>query len=181
MSTIINDGREFMNEVIKAYEERLGTLRSGRANAGVLYGINVDYYGSPTPLEQIAQISVSEGTQLVIKPFDPSSSKDIERAINESHLNLPVSNDGTVLRINIPRLTEETRREVAKDVSKFAEESKVNIRNIRRDLNNEIKADDTLREDDEKRLMDDVQKLTDEFIKKIDTLSNDKTTEIMTV
>ncbi|NLC65245.1 MAG: ribosome recycling factor [Erysipelothrix sp.] len=181
MSTIINDGREFMNEVIKAYEERLGTLRSGRANAGVLYGINVDYYGSPTPLEQIAQISVSEGTQLVIKPFDPSSSKDIERAINESHLNLPVSNDGTVLRINVPRLTEETRREVAKDVSKFAEESKVNIRNIRRDLNNEIKADDTLREDDEKRLMDDVQKLTDEFIKKIDTLSNDKTTEIMTV
>lgn len=181
MSTIINDGREFMNEVIKAYEERLGTLRSGRANAGVLYGINVDYYGSPTPLEQIAQISVSEGTQLVIKPFDPSSSKDIERAINESHLNLPVSNDGTVLRINVPRLTEETRREVAKDVSKFAEESKVSIRNIRRDLNNEIKADDTLREDDEKRLMDDVQKLTDEFIKKIDTLSNDKTTEIMTV
>ena len=181
MSTIINDGREFMNEVIKAYEERLGTLRSGRANAGVLYGINVDYYGSPTPLEQIAQISVSEGTQLVIKPFDPSSSKDIERASNESHLNLPVSNDGTVLRINVPRLTEETRREVAKDVSKFAEESKVNIRNIRRDLNNEIKADDTLREDDEKRLMDDVQKLTDEFIKKIDTLSNDKTTEIMTV
>lgn len=181
MSTIINDGREFMNEVIKAYEERLGTLRSGRANAGVLYGINVDYYGSPTPLEQIAQISVSEGTQLVIKPFDPSSSKDIERAINESHLNLPVSNDGTVLRINVPRLTEETRREVAKDVGKFAEESKVNIRNIRRDLNNEIKADDTLREDDEKRLMDDVQKLTDEFIKKIDTLSNDKTTEIMTV
>lgn len=181
MSTIINDGREFMNEVIKAYEERLGTLRSGRANAGVLYGINVDYYGSPTPLEQIAQISVSEGTQLVIKPFDPSSTKDIERAINESHLNLPVSNDGTVLRINVPRLTEETRREVAKDVSKFAEESKVNIRNIRRDLNNEIKADDTLREDDEKRLMDDVQKLTDEFIKKIDTLSNDKTTEIMTV
>ncbi len=132
-------------------------------------------------MEQIAQISVSEGTQLVIKPFDPSSSKDIERAINESHLNLPVSNDGTVLRINVPRLTEETRREVAKDVSKFAEESKVNIRNIRRDLNNEIKADDTLREDDEKRLMDDVQKLTDEFIKKIDTLSNDKTTEIMTV
>ena len=181
MSTIINDGREFMNEVIKAYEERLGTLRSGRANAGVLYGINVVYYGSPTPLEQIAQISVSEGTQLVIKPFDPSSSKDIERAINESHLNLPVSNDGTVLRINVPRLTEETRREVAKDVSKFAEESKVNIRNIRRDLNNEIKADDTLREDDEKRLMDDVQKLTDEIIKKIDTLSNDKTTEIMTV
>lgn len=181
MSTIINDGRELMNEVIKAYEERLGTLRSGRANAGVLYGINVDYYGSPTPLEQIAQISVSEGTQLVIKPFDPSSSKDIERAINESHLNLPVSNDGTVLRINVPRLTEETRREVAKDVSKFAEESKVNIRNIRRDLNNEVKADDTLREDDEKRLMDDVQKLTDEFIKKIDTLSNDKTTEIMTV
>lgn len=181
MNTLVNDGRELMNEVISNFEDRLGTLRTGRANAGVLYGIEVNYYGSPTPLEQMGQISVSEGTQLVIKLFDPSVIKDVERALNESHLNLPITNDGTLLRINIPRLTEETRREVAKEVSKFAEEAKVTLRNVRRDLNNEVKKSDDLREDDEKRLMDDIQKLTDEFVTKIDTKAKDKIEEIMTV
>lgn len=181
MNTLLNDGREFMNDTLANYEERLGTLRSGRANASLLYGINIDYYGSPTPLEQIGQISVVEGTQLVIKLFDPSILKDVERTLNESSLGLPVMNDGSLIRINVPSLTEETRREVTKDVSKFAEEAKIQIRNVRRDLNNEIKANDELREDDEKRYMDDVQKLTDEFIKKIDDIAKNKTEEIMTV
>src|SRR5690625_3023761 len=131
MNNLMDNGKLLMEEVIENYQERLGTLRTGRANASVLYGIEVDYYGSPTPLEQMGQISVSEGTQLVVKLFDPSVIKDVERTLNESHLNLPIINDGTLLRINVPALTEETRREVAKDVSKFAEDAKVQIRNVR--------------------------------------------------
>lgn len=181
MNNLMDNGKLLMEEVIENYQKRLGTLRTGRANASILYGIEVDYYGSPTPLEQMGQISVSEGTQLVVKLFDPSVIKDVERALNESHLNLPIINDGTLLRINVPALTEETRREVAKDVSKFAEDAKVQIRNVRRDLNDEIKADDSLREDDEKRLMDDVQKLTDDYVSKIDAIAKEKTEEIMTV
>ncbi len=181
MSTLLQDGRELMQVEIDSFNERLQSLRTGRANAGVLYGIEVDYYGSPTPLEQMGQISVSEGTQLVIKLFDPSVIKDVERALNESHLNLPIANDGTLLRINVPQLTEETRRNVVKDATKFGEEAKVQIRNVRRDLNDEIKADKDLREDDEKRLMDEVQKLTDEFVKTIDNIVKVKTDEIMTV
>ena len=181
MNNLMDNGKLLMEEVIENYQERLGTLRTGRANASILYGIEVDYYGSPTPLEQMGQISVSEGTQLVVKLFDPSVIKDVERALNESHLNLPIINDGTLLRINVPALTEETRREVAKDVGKFAEDAKVQIRNVRRDLNDEIKGDDSLREDDEKRLMDDVQKLTDDYVSKIDAIAKEKTEEIMTV
>lgn len=181
MNTLLQDGRALMDAEIETFESRLGTLRSGRANAGILYGIQVDYYGSPTPLEQMGQISISEGTQLVIKLFDPNVIKDVERALNESHLNLPVINDGTLLRINVPQLTEETRKSVVKDATKFGEESKVQIRNVRRDLNDEVKADNDLREDDEKRLLDDVQKLTDEYIKKIDEIVKTKTDEIMTV
>lgn len=180
MNTLLQDGRELMNAEIETFNNRLGTLRSGRANAGILYGINVDYYGSPTPLEQMGQISVTEGTQLVIKLFDPSVIKDVERALNESNLNLPIINDGTLLRINVPQLTEETRRNVVKDATKYGEESKIQIRNVRRDLNDMVKAND-LPEDEEKRNMDEVQKLTDEFIKKIDSIVKAKTEEIMTV
>jgi ribosome recycling factor len=179
--TLIDSGREMMNEVIDGFNDRLGTLRTGRANASMLYGIEIDYYGTPTPIEQLSQISVSEGTQLTIKLFDPSALKDVERALNESHLDLPIMNDGTLIRINVPGLTEETRKNIVKDVSKFAEEFKVQIRNIRRDLNQEVKDDDALREDDEKRALENVQKLTDEFIKKIDDISKAKTEEIMTV
>ena len=181
MNTLLQDGRELMNAEIESYQDKLGTLRSGRANASVLKGIQVEYYGTPTPLEQMGQISVSEGTQLVVKLFDPSILKDVERALNESHLNLPISNDGTLIRINVPQLTEETRRGVVKEASKLAEDSKVQIRNVRRDLNDEVKADKELREDDQKRLMDDIQKLTDEYIKNIEDILKTKTEEIMTV
>ncbi|AMC93195.1 ribosome recycling factor [Erysipelothrix larvae] len=180
-NALLNEGRKSMEGAIANFEQRLGTLRSGRANASLLHGVMVNYYGSPTPLDQIGQISVSEGTQLVVKLFDPSSLKDAERAISEAHPNLPVQNDGTLLRINVPKLTEETRREVAKDVSKFAEESKIAVRNIRRDLNDLAKDDDTLTEDQEKKMLEDVQKLTDEFVNKIEEISKAKTKEIMTV
>lgn len=180
MSTLLQDGRALMDTEIETFESRLGTLRTGRANASILYGINVDYYGSPTPLEQMGQISVSEGTQLVIKLFDPNVIKDVERALNESSLDLPILNDGTLLRINVPQLTEETRRGVVKEATKYGEESKVQIRNIRRDLNDLVKAE-SLPEDDEKRSMDQVQELTNEFIDKIDELVKVKKDEIMTV
>lgn len=181
MSQLLNDGKLYMNDVIESFESRLGTLRSGRANVAMLYGITVDYYGSATPLEQISQISVVEGRQLMIKPFDPSSLKDIEHTINNSNLGLLAQNDGTVVRINVPSLTEETRKEVAKQVSSFAEEAKIAARNVRRDLNDEVKNNGDLPEDQEKRLLEDIQKLTDETTKKIDTISKDKTKEIMTI
>ena len=181
MENIVKEGTLLMDDVIASYNERLGTLRTGSANAAMLHGILVPYYGTDTPIDQIASISVSEGTQLVVKLFDPSALKDTERAINESHLGLNCQNDGTLLRINVPALTEETRKSVSKNVSVYAEEAKVAIRNIRRDLNDDIKKADNLPEDQEKGLLEDVQKLTDSFIKKIDELGKAKTKEIMTI
>ena len=181
MENIVKEGTLLMDDVIASYNERLGTLRTGSANASMLHGILVPYYGTDTPIDQIASISVSEGTQLVVKLFDPSALKDTERAINESHLGLNCQNDGTLLRINVPALTEETRKSVSKNVSVYAEEAKVAIRNVRRDLNDDIKKADNLPEDQEKGLLEDVQKLTDSFIKKIDELGKAKTKEIMTI
>ncbi|AGN23831.1 ribosome recycling factor [Erysipelothrix rhusiopathiae] len=181
MQSIINDGRLLMDEVIENFETRLGGLRSGRANVSMLYGVSIDYYGSATPIEQIAQISVVEGRQLVIKPFDPSALKEIEHTINNGNLGLLAQNDGTVVRINVPQLTEETRKEVSKQVGSLAEDAKVAARNVRRDLNDEIKNLEDLPEDQEKRLLDDVQKLTDDITKKIDAISKDKVKEIMTI
>lgn len=181
MENIVKDGSLLMDDVISSYSDRLGTLRTGSANAGMLHGIQVPYYGTDTPLDQIASISVSEGTQLVVKLFDPSALKDTERAINESQLGLNCQNDGTIIRINVPALTEETRKSVSKNVSVYAEEAKVTIRNVRRDLNDSIKKAENLPEDQEKGLLEDVQKLTDSYIKKIDEMAKAKTQEIMTI
>ena len=181
MDNLNEEGIMMMDEVIEHYKGRLGTLRSGRANSSMLHGITIDYYGTETPLEQMGSISVSEGRQLVVKLFDPSALKDAERAINDSHLKLPVQNDGQLLRINVPQLTEETRRDVSKDVSVFAEEAKVGIRNVRRDLNDSVKKMENLPEDQEKGMLEDVQELTDSYIKKIDQIAKDKTAEIMTI
>ncbi|HEY4537242.1 MAG TPA: ribosome recycling factor [Erysipelothrix sp.] len=177
----MEEGKLLMQEVIDNFVERLGTLRTGHANASILNGLLVEYYGTPTPLDQMAQISVVEGTQIAIKPFDPSILKEIERVINESNLNLLAQNDGTNVRINVPPLTEETRRSEAKKIGGFAEEAKVAVRNIRRDLNDEIKDEEGLPEDQEKKMLEDVQDLTNEFIKKIDQIAAEKEKEIMTV
>ena len=177
----MQEGKILMQEVLDNFNERLGTLRTGHANASILHGLLVEYYGTPTPLDQMAQISVVEGTQLAIKPFDPSILKEIERVINESNLNLLAQNDGSNIRINIPPLTEETRRKEAKKIGGFAEEAKVAIRNIRRDLNDDIKDEEGLPEDQEKRMLEDIQELTNQFIKKIDDISAAKEKEIMTV
>ncbi|MEG1462184.1 MAG: ribosome recycling factor, partial [Anaerorhabdus sp.] len=163
------------------FSESLATVRTGRANTTMLDHVEVDYYGSPTPVNQIASISVVEGRTLVIKPYDSSSLKNIEKACNEADLGIAPQNDGTVIRLTVPALTEETRKEMCKKVSKYAEEAKVQIRNLRRDGNDAAKKDDTLTEDMEKDCLDKIQKLTDEFIKKIDDIAANKEKEVMTI
>lgn len=170
-----------MKKSIESLESNLTKVRTGRANPQILDRVEVDYYGSPTPLNQIASIAVQEGKTLMIKPYDASSLKDIERAINTSDIGLPPVNDGTCIRITVPALTEETRKGFCKDISKMAEDAKVSIRNIRRDANDEIKKDKTLPEDQAKDLQNDVQKLTDKFIENIDNISKAKEKEVMTI
>lgn len=178
---IIDSSTVKMNKVIDHLKEELATIRTGMANASMLNKINVDYYGSPTPINQIAGISVQEGRTLVIKPYDPSSLKGIEKAINESDLGLPPQNDGAVIRVTVPQLTGETRKEMAKQASKIAEECKVQIRNIRRDANQAIKKDKEMDEDTQKDAENEVQKLTDKFVKEIDDASKKKQDEVLKV
>lgn len=181
MHLIIEEGHLLMSSSLETFQSRLATLRNGRASVAMLHGINVDYYGTPTPIEQIASLSVVEGRQLLIKPFDRSSIKDMEKALNESQLGLPVQSDGQVLRINIPQLTEQVRKDVAKQVGVFAEEAKVAVRNIRRDLNDDVKKLEEVTEDQERSLLEDVQKLTDEYVKKIDEIAKAKTAEVLSI
>ncbi len=172
---------EKMNKTIDFYLHELNSIRTGRANPTLLDEIYIDYYGTPTPLNQLAQIAVVEGTQLLIKPFDISALREMEKAINMSNLSLPVQNDGNCLRINLPKLTEERRKELVKDVQKRAETAKVFIRNARRDINDDIKKDEELSEDGQKMMLEKVQKLTDDYIKKVDELTANKAEEITTI
>ena len=172
---------EKMANAIEAFKNSLTKVRTGRANPNMLDGIMVDYYGSPTPINQLASVSVQEGKTIVIKPFDRNVVKDVERAINTSDLGLPPQNGGDVIRISVPSLTEETRKGFCKDVDKMAEEAKVQIRNIRRDVNEDIKKDKSIPEDMSKSYLEDIQKATDEAIKKIEELAKEKANEIMTL
>ena len=172
---------EKMEKAIIALENNLKTVRTGRANPNMLEGIEADYYGSPTPINQMASISVQEGRTLVIKPYDKSALKGIEHAINTSSLGLPAQNDGSVIRVSVPQLTEETRKGYCKDADKMAEEGKVAIRNIRRDGNDAVKKDKTLTEDESKGALEDIQKLTDKFVEKIDSIKAAKEKDIMTI
>lgn len=177
----INVYKEKMEKSVTSFEKNLVNIRTGRANPQILDVVKVDYYGTPTPLNQIASISVQEGKTLVIKPYDASSLKDIEKAINESSIGLPPINDSTVIRITTPALTEETRKGYCKDIGKYAEEAKVSIRNIRRDANDSVKKDKSIAEDASKDFLDQIQKLTDDYTKKIDDLSKAKEKEVMTI
>ena len=170
-----------MKKAIEALQNNLVKVRTGRANPQILDGIEVDYYGSPTPLNQIASIAVQEGKSLVIKPYDAHSLKDIERAINTSDIGLPPTNDGTCVRITVPALTEETRKGFCKDIDKMAEDAKVAVRNIRRDGNEEVKKDKTIPEDSAKDLQDQIQKLTDKYVAKVDEVAKAKEKEVMTI
>ncbi|OIJ13133.1 ribosome recycling factor [Anaerobacillus alkalilacustris] len=181
---VLKLSEEKMNKAIEALRRELSTLRAGRANPSILDKIHVDYYGASTPLNQLASITVPEARLLLIQPYDKSALADVERAIQKSDLGLSPSNDGSVIRITIPPLTEERRRELVKLVKKSAEDAKVAIRNVRRDANDDLKKlqkDGELTEDELRRSTEDVQKLTDKEIVKIDEVAANKEKEIMEV
>ena len=181
MQTILNSVKERMDKAIVSYEEELKHVRTGRATAALLDGIEVDYYGSATPVNQVASISVTEGKTLVVKPFDRSLLKELETAINKADLGIAPQNDGTVIRLTVPSLTEERRKEMTKVVAKKGEEAKVAIRNIRRDGNDAVKKNKELPEDVQKDGQEKIQKLTDDYIKKVDAIAVEKDKEIMSI
>lgn len=180
----ISNVKDKMAKAIAGYSRELASIRAGRANASLLDRISVDYYGAPTPVNQLAGISVPEARLLVIQPYDKTSLGDIEKAILKSDLGLNPTSDGNIIRISIPALTEERRKELVKVVKKAAEEAKVVIRNIRRDGNDDLKklekAGD-ITEDGLRGYSEDIQKLTDENINKIDEMTKEKEKEILEV
>ena len=177
---LILDVTEKMDKTIENLEKRFTTVRAGRANPSSLDGIMVEYYGSMTPLKQLATISVPEARQLLIKPFDKSSLSGIEKAIISSNLGYNPGNDGETIRIVIPELTEERRRELSKQFKSLAEESKVSIRNIRHDALEDVKKAE-LPEDEEKGMEKDIQDMVNEYNKKIDNALKEKEQELLTV
>ena len=180
----IDNTKDKMAKAITGYSRELASIRAGRANASLLDRISVEYYGAPTPVNQLAGISVPEARLLVIQPYDKTSLGDIEKAILKSDLGLNPTSDGNIIRISIPALTEERRKELVKVVKKAAEEAKVVIRNVRRDANDDLKklekAGD-ITEDDLRGYSEDIQKLTDENINKIDEMTKEKEKEILEV
>ena len=181
-------GKKSLEERIEStkshLKENLNTVRAGRANPALLDKIMVNYYGSPTPLKALANISVPDPHTLMITPFDPKSVSDIERAINEANIGINPANDGKVIRLAIPQLTEERRKELTKVVKNYGEEAKVAVRNLRRDENDSLKKmqkDGELTEDDLKEELDDVQKKIEAAIKDIDAIIADKDKELMEV
>ena len=181
---ILANAKDKMTKAIQAFSRELASIRAGRANASLLDRITVDYYGAPTPVNQLAGISVPEARLLLIQPYDRTILGEIEKAILKSDLGLNPSSDGNIIRIAIPALTEERRKELVKVVKKEAEEAKVAIRNIRRDGNDELKklekAGD-ITEDDLRGYSDDIQKATDDYISKVDTVTKEKEKEILEV
>lgn len=170
-----------MMKAIENLEARLITVRAGRANASMLNGIMVDYYGTATPINSLANITVPEARQLFIKPFDKSAIKDIERAINEANIGITPTNNGEMVILTVPQLTEETRRNYVKQVSEMGEQAKIALRNHRQDANNSIKKDDTLTEDDQKHYQEDIQELINKYNKIVDEKIKEKETELMSV
>lgn len=179
INLVLLEVEESMQKSIQSLEKELANVRTGRANPALLDRISIDYYGVDTPLKQIAAISVVEGTQLLIKPFDKSTIKTIEHAINASDLGINPQSDSSGIRLILPSLTGERRKELSKDVEKIGEEAKIAIRNIRRIGNDELKKLE-LPEDLEKTNLDNIQKLTDKYIKVIDEVVSEKVKEIQT-
>lgn len=173
-----------MNKTIEALKYDYTSIRAGRANAQMLDKIRVDYYGTPTPVNQVGAVSVPEPRTIMISPWDKSAMAEIEKAIRNSDLGLNPTNDGNVIRLSVPALTEERRKELAKQVHKVAEEFKVRLRNERRDANDKLKKmekDGEITEDELKKGQDEVQKITDKFIKEIDAVAKSKEADIMEV
>lgn len=173
-----------MTKSVKSLQGQLVKVRTGRASAAVLDGVNVDYYGSPTPLKQVGQISTPEARLLQIQPFDKSIISEIEKSIINANLGLTPSNDGNFIRIQFPALTEEKRKDLVKQVKKMGEDSKIAIRNLRRDQNDIVKKAEKAKEiteDDVKKFLDEIQKVTDKFIADVDKIIEAKEKELLTV
>jgi ribosome recycling factor len=181
---LIIETENHMKGAIEATKRELATVRTGRASAGILDRVMVDYYGVPTQLNQLANISVPEARLIVVQPWDKSSLNAVEKAIQKADLGLNPVNDGTVIRLPVPQLTAERRKELVKVVKKEAEDKRVVVRNLRRDANEKIKAlekEAKISEDEGKRALDEVQKLTDKYIAEIDKLLEHKEKEILEV
>jgi ribosome recycling factor len=181
---ILKDAETRMNGAIHSLADDLATIRTGRASPALVEKLHVEYYGAPTPLMQLASISIPEPRSIMIKPFDPSTMKDIERAIRTSDLGLNPNNDGKAIHLNLPPLTEERRRDLVKHMHARLEEARVAIRNIRRDLHNDIRdfeKEKLITEDEMRRGDEELQKLTDRFIEDINKHGQTKEKEIMEV
>ena len=184
MDERLNQFEEKMSKSVEALVSEYASIRAGRANPHILDKLNVDYYGTPTPFQQVANISVPEARMLQIQPWEASLIKEIEKAILNSDLGLVPNNDGKVVRITFPELTEDRRKELVKDIKKKAENAKVAVRNIRRDANDAFKKQNKANEisdDEAKQLEAEIQKLTDKYVAEIDDTMESKSKEIMTV
>ncbi len=181
---MLDDLKDNMQKSVDATQRSFNTLRTGRANAAILDRVMVDYYGTETQLKSLANINTPDASTIMIQPYDKGSMGQIEKAINMSDVGLTPNNDGQVIRLNIPPLTEERRKDLVKLASKMAEEGKVAIRNIRRDAIDEVRKQEKnsdISEDESRGLQDDIQKITDQFTAKIDQLLTAKEKDIMTV
>ena len=180
----IQDAKTRMHKAIESLKNELGSVRSGRASPGLVEHLRVDYYGTPTPLNQLATISTPDARLIVIQPYDRGAMGSVEKAILKSDLGLPPTNDGTVIRLSIPPLTEDRRRDLAKHVRKRVEEARVAVRNVRRDIHDHMRKlehDHTISQDDLHRSETELQKLTDEQVKEIDKIGEAKEQELLTV
>ncbi|HEY2866211.1 MAG TPA: ribosome recycling factor [Pyrinomonadaceae bacterium] len=181
---IINDTKPKMDAVVEDFKRKLGNVRTGRANVGLLDSVHVDYYGTSTPLTQMASVAVPEPQLITVQPWDISQVNAVEKAIMAANLGLNPSNDGKIIRLPVPPLNEERRKQLGKQVHEIAEDHRVAIRNVRHAANDTLKKalkDKTISEDDEKNGLDQIQKLTNTFISKVDELAKNKESEIMSV
>lgn len=179
---ILMDAEERMDKAISVLKSSLAGIRTGRANPGLVDTLRVDVYGSQTPIKQLASVGAPEPTQIVVRPYDPGTIKDIEKAIIASDLGFNPQNDGRVIRINIPPLSTEVRRKMVSRIKELAEEARVSIRNIRRDANkaaDQAEKDKTLTEDDRDKVKDDVQELTKSYESKVNEMAKDRESEVM--
>ncbi len=184
LNEIYNETKEHMNKSIEALKHDLNTLRTGKVSTAVVENIKVDYYGTPTPLNQVGSVLATDATTITINPWEKSLLKDIEHMIQVANIGVNPNNDGEVIKLFFPPMTEEERKKQAKKAKEFAEKAKIAIRNIRRDSNDKIKKllkDKEITEDESKRGLDEIQKITDEFVAKVDETVAKKTDEIMKV
>lgn len=181
---ILSTAQTKMQKTIEVLRVDLASVRAGRASVSLLDKVMVEYYGTPTPVNQVASVTVPEPRMIVIQPWEKNLLKDIERAIMKSDLGLNPNSDGSVIRLNLPQLTEERRKELVKTVHKKAEDARVSIRNLRREANDSVKKTEKAKEiteDEAKKANDDIQKMTDKFIKEVDTVMEHKEKEVMEI